>query len=87
MAGDGARRVLVVEYGGLRCKPSGVAFVSCSQLGVVPAILAFFFYETDTPVRVVSLKNNIGWKQSYSENQVKIIRTMFIVFFQIYFRM
>jgi hypothetical protein len=30
-------------------------FVSCSQFGVVPAVLAFFFYETDTPARVVSL--------------------------------
>jgi hypothetical protein len=26
---------------GLCCKPCGVAFVSCSLLGVVPAILAF----------------------------------------------
>jgi hypothetical protein len=59
MAGDGARRVLIAECGGLRCKPSGVLFVSCSQLGVVSAVLAFFFYETDTPARVVSLKKFI----------------------------
>jgi hypothetical protein len=30
-------------------------FVSCSQLGVVPAVLTFFFYETDTLARVVYL--------------------------------
>jgi hypothetical protein len=38
--------------------PGGVVFVSCCQLGVVPTVLAFFFYETDTPARVVSLKKN-----------------------------
>jgi hypothetical protein len=41
----------------VRCKPSGVMFLSCSPLGVVPAVLAFFFYEIDTPV--VSLKKKI----------------------------
>jgi peptidoglycan/LPS O-acetylase OafA/YrhL len=44
---------------GLCCKPCGVAFISGSVFGVIPAVLASTSMKYDTPPRVYSRKNSV----------------------------